>query len=81
MTSPSAADADNPVSPEQVGQLARWAALPLARERWTVVADILGPWLKDANELSEKMSDPAHQALVPVTVFGHGAGSEKEVDR
>ena len=81
MTFPSAAAADNPVTPEQVGQLARWAALPLARERWTVAADILGPWLKDANELSEKMSRAVHRPLVPVTVFSHGAGFEQEADR
>jgi hypothetical protein len=81
MTQPSSTAAENQLSPEHAGELARLAALPLPRERWPLVADILGPWLKDANELSQKMSQAAHQSLVPATVFIHGTSLEKEADQ
>jgi len=54
-----------------VAALARQAALPLEAARIAAVHAVLAAWLPDANALSRKMSDPAHQALVPVTVFTH----------
>ena len=57
---------------ERVARLAAFAALPLSAERAAVVAVTLGAWLHDANELSAKMSAPAHRALLPVTAFTHG---------
>lgn len=56
---------------EDVGRLAQHAALPLKPERATAVLAVLSAWLPAANELSRKMSDPAHQALLPVTTFVH----------
>jgi hypothetical protein len=67
-----------PVSDLIVRQLAAVAALPLAAGREAVIAPLLNAWLADANELSAKMSAPAHQALVPVTVFSHPVAPEGE---
>ncbi|WP_162581522.1 hypothetical protein [Variovorax sp. PBS-H4] len=58
---------------ERVARLAEFAALPLSADRAAVVAVTLGAWLHDANELSAKMSAPAHLALLPATVFTHGS--------
>jgi len=63
---------------ERVGQLAQFAGLPLADERHAPVAAILDDWLGAANELSEKMSRPEYQALVPAVVFVHADSSEQE---
>lgn len=56
---------------QDVARLAAHAALPLSPARVTAVEAVLSAWLPDANELSRKMSDPAHQALLPVTTFTH----------
>jgi hypothetical protein len=55
--------------------LARYAALPLAPEREAAVAAILDAWLPAADELSRKMSGADHQALLPITVLTHPAGT------
>ncbi len=67
-----------PVTPELVDQLGHFAALPLSKERLSVVAPLLDAWLKDANQLSEKMSAAQHQTLVPATVFTHPGNHEGE---
>jgi len=67
-----------PVPPELVAQLGHYAALPLSKERLAVVAPLLDAWLKDANQLSEKMSATEYQALVPATVFAHPGNHEGE---
>lgn len=54
-----------------VAALARCAALDLSPERLAAVEAILSAWIPAANELSSKMSEPAHQALMPATVFTH----------
>lgn len=51
--------------------LARCAALNLSAERLAAVEAILSAWIPAANELSRKMSEPAYQSLMPVTVFTH----------
>lgn len=56
---------------EDVDRLAHHAALPLRPERQAAVLAVLSAWLPAANELSAKMSEPAHQALLPVTAFTH----------
>ncbi len=67
-----------PVTPELVAQLGHFGALPLSKERLSVVAPLLDAWLKDANQLSEKMSAAQHQTLVPATVFTHPGNHEGE---
>lgn len=57
--------------PVDVATLAEYAALPLSPARAVAVEAVLSAWIRDANELSRKMSDPAHQALTPVTTFTH----------
>ena len=61
----------NDTGPARVRALARYAALPLAPERESVVAAILDAWIPAADELSRKMSAGAHQALLPITVLTH----------
>lgn len=60
-----------PPTRPNVAALARCAALDLGVERLAAVEAILSTWIPAANELSRKMSEPAHQALLPVTVFTH----------
>lgn len=62
----------------RVRLLARYAALPLAPERESIVAAILDAWLPAADELSRKMSAGAHQALLPITVLTHAADSAED---
>jgi hypothetical protein len=57
--------------PVDVATLAAYAALPLSPARVAAVETVLSAWIADANELSRKMSDPAHQSLMPVTTFTH----------
>ena len=59
----------------RVRGLARYAALPLAPEREAIVAGILDAWIPAADELSRKMSAAAYQALLPITVVVHAAGT------
>ena len=61
----------NVVTPAMTRALAEYAELPLAADREAVVTPILEAWVKDANELSRKMSAECHTALVPATVFAH----------
>jgi hypothetical protein len=58
---------------QNMALLAAHASLPLAPERAAAVAAILDIWGRDANALSERMSDPALQTLMPATVFVHPA--------
>jgi hypothetical protein len=60
-----------PADRPDVAALARCAALNLGADRLAAVEPILSAWIAAANELSRKMSAPAHQALMPVTVFVH----------
>src|SRR5262245_19749328 len=69
---------DQAVTAEVVRSLARHAALPLAAGREDVVAPLLDAWLRDANALSAKVSQPAYQALVPATVFSHPDAPDRE---
>ncbi len=60
-----------PAETVDVAALARCAALNLSADRLAAVGAILSAWIPAANELSRKMSDPAHQSLMPVTAFAH----------
>lgn len=64
--------------PQTMALLAAHADLPLAPERMAAVAAILDIWVRDANALSHRMSDPALQALMPATVFAHPAQPGEE---
>ncbi len=66
------------VTPDLVRTLANYAALPLAPGREGAAVAVLDAWLRDANALSAKMSDPAYQALVPATVFAHPDAQDTE---
>lgn len=57
--------------------LAEYAELPLAPDRESIVTPILEAWVKDANELSRKMSADDHATLVPATVFVHPVDPEE----
>ena len=59
--------------------LAAHASLNLSPDRLTAVESILAAWLPAARELSIKMSAPAHQDLLPVTVFAHAHGSFEDL--
>ena len=78
MAQSSSTPSQPPVTAELVRELAVFGALPLPNTRESAVAAVLGAWLVDANALSVKMSDPAYQILVPVTVFSHPIASEGE---
>lgn len=58
-------------SPEAIRALADYAELPLAPGRERVIQPTLDAWIKDANELSRKMSAEKYRDLIPVTVFFH----------
>lgn len=73
MTRQKLTEAVPDMTTERVARLAEFADLPLSAERAAVVAVTLGAWLQDANELSARMSAPAHLALLPATVFTHGS--------
>ena len=57
----------------RVRALARYAGLPLPKDREAVVASILDAWAAAADELSRKMSAAAHQDLLPAVQFAHAA--------
>jgi hypothetical protein len=67
-----------PTQPVDVAALARCAALNLSAERLAAVEAILSAWIPAANELSRKMSEPAHQSLLPVTTFTHAHEQPEE---
>jgi hypothetical protein len=69
---------DKTLTPEAVRALADHADLPLAPGREAAVAAVLGAWLPDVHALNCKMSAPAHQDLVPGTIFTHPAAEEGE---
>lgn len=58
-------------TPVDVATLAAHAALVLSPARAAAVEAVLSAWVRDANALSRKMSDPAHRDLMPVTTFAH----------
>ncbi len=60
---------ESPVNQETVRVLAAAAELRLASERAALIAPMLNIWMRQANELSEKMSAPEHWLLSPVTSF------------
>ena len=59
------------VTPAAISTLAGYAELPLAPGREAVINPILEAWIKDANELSRKMSAEKYRDLIPATVFSH----------
>ena len=71
-------DDDKTLTAAIVRALAEQADLPLAPEREAAVAAVLGAWLPDVHALNRKMSAPAHQHLVPGTIFTHPAVEEGE---
>ena len=54
-----------------VRALAAMAELPLSTGRESVIVPILDAWVKDANELSRKMSAAQHWTVTPATIFVH----------
>ncbi|MEO8627728.1 MAG: hypothetical protein ABI612_06445 [Betaproteobacteria bacterium] len=61
-----------------VRTLADIAALPLAPGREDVIAPTLDAWVRDANELSRKMSAAEHWTVTPATVFVHPVQTEEK---
>ncbi|HVY07613.1 MAG TPA: hypothetical protein VHB46_16685 [Burkholderiales bacterium] len=59
------------VTPALIVELAAYAELPLAKGRESVIQPTLEAWIKDANELSRKMSAEKYRDLIPATVFRH----------
>lgn len=53
--------------------LAGLAALPLPDGRAQVIREPLAAWVRDANELSRKMSQKEYLDLMPATIFHHNA--------
>ena len=70
-------DPDKPAAATAL--LAAHASLNLSPDRLAAVESILAAWRPAARELSLKMSAPAHQALLPVTVFAHAHGSFEDL--
>ncbi len=65
------------VTPKLIGELAAYAELPLAAGREAVIQPTLEAWIKDANELSRKMSAEKYRDLIPATVFRHAEEPEE----
>ena len=59
------------ITPAAVGTLAQYAELPLAPGREALIMPTLEAWVRDANELSRKMSAEKYRDLVPATIFVH----------
>ncbi len=66
------------VTPAAIGVLAGYAELPLAPGREAVIIGTLEAWIKDANELSRKMSAEKYRDLIPATVFSHPIDPEED---
>jgi hypothetical protein len=66
------------VTPAAIGVLAGYAELPLAQGRGEVIHATLEAWIKDANELSRKMSAEKYRDLIPATVFSHPVETEED---
>ena len=65
------------VTPAVIGTLAAFAELSLAPGRDAVIRATLDAWIRDANELSRKMSAEKHRSLSPATVFAHPIDPEE----
>ncbi len=65
------------ITPAVIGALAAYAELPLAPGREAVINATLEAWIKDANELSRKMSADKYRDLIPATVFSHPVDAEE----
>lgn len=65
------------VTPALVVALAEYAELPLAPDREKVIASTLETWIRDANELSRKMSSAKYWELAPATIFSHANEAEE----
>lgn len=65
------------VTPAAIGVLAGYAELTLAPGREAIINPTLEAWIKDANELSRKMSAEKYRDLLPATVFSHPIDSEE----
>jgi len=65
------------VTPAAIGVLAGYAELTLAPDREEVIHATLEAWIKDANELSRKMSAEKYRDLIPATVFSHAVDTEE----
>ena len=65
------------VTPAAIGVLAGYAELPLAPGREAVINETLEAWIRDANELSRKMSAEKYRDLAPATVFIHPLDAEE----
>jgi hypothetical protein len=65
------------VTPALVGALAEYAELPLAPGREKVITSTLETWIRDANELSRKMSSAKYWELAPATIFGQPNEAEE----
>jgi hypothetical protein len=68
-----------PVDAAMVRALAAMADLPLSEGRESSIASILSTWVRDANELSRKMSAARHRTVTPATVFAHPLPAERKV--
>ncbi|SDE54944.1 hypothetical protein SAMN04487777_11566 [Priestia aryabhattai B8W22] len=47
------------------------ANLPLSEERLKSLEPVLNSWIKDANNLSLKMSQEEYLMITPINVFNH----------
>lgn len=65
------------VTPTAIGVLAAYAELSLAPGREAIINPTLEAWIKDANELSRKMSAEKYRDLIPATVFRHAEEPEE----
>ena len=65
------------VTPALIAKLAAYTELPLATGRAAIIQPILEAWIKDANELSRKMSAEKYRDLIPATVFSHADEPEE----
>ena len=66
------------VTPAAINVLAEYAELRLAPGREAVIIATLEAWIKDANELSRKMSADKYRDLIPATVFTHPIDPEED---
>jgi hypothetical protein len=65
------------ITPAAITVLAGYAELPLAPGRDAIINPTLEAWIKDANELSRKMSAEKYRDLIPATVFSHPIDTEE----
>jgi hypothetical protein len=60
---------EEPVTKESIDRLCALADLPLANERRTKLVPMFSGLVAAANELSRKMAQPPHRAVLPITRF------------